>query len=91
VAEPVSHPPVPGKLVLVADDEADIAEVIARLLREDGDEVSVAHGGAEALKLLETRAFDLVISDMEMEQVKGPTSSSGWPREGEARARRFSS
>ncbi|MBI5246265.1 MAG: response regulator [Elusimicrobia bacterium] len=69
---PVCHPPVPGKRVLVADDEQDIAEVIARLLREDGDTVSVAGGGAEALKLLEAQEFDLVISDMEMEQVKGP-------------------
>ncbi|MDD5305455.1 MAG: response regulator, partial [Elusimicrobia bacterium] len=72
VEEPVRHPPSPGKRVLVADDEADIAEVIARLLREDGDEVAVAHGGVEALKLLETGEFDLVISDMEMERVKGP-------------------
>jgi C4-dicarboxylate-specific signal transduction histidine kinase/ActR/RegA family two-component response regulator len=72
VEEPVAHPAVPGKRVLVADDEADIAEVVARLLREDGDEVSVAHGGEEALKLLGTGAFDLVISDMEMERVKGP-------------------
>jgi len=72
VGEPVRHPAVPGKRVLVADDEADIAEVIARLLREDGDEVVVAPGGAEALKLLEAGTFDLVISDMEMEKVKGP-------------------
>lgn len=70
--EPVSLPAVPGKRVLVADDEADIAEVVARLLREDGDEVSIAHGGAEALRLLDEGAFDLIISDMEMEQVKGP-------------------
>lgn len=70
--EVVILPPVPGKRVLVADDEADIAEVIARLLREEGDEVTVAHGGGEALKLLETERFDLVVSDMEMEQVKGP-------------------
>ncbi len=72
VEEPVQLPPVPGKRVLVADDEKDIVEVIARLLREDGDEVSVAYSGVEALRLLETGAFDLVISDMEMEQVKGP-------------------
>ncbi len=70
-AAPVSYPPVPGKRVLVADDEQDIAEVIARLLREDGDEVAIAKDGAEALRLLEKEAFDLVISDMEMEQVKG--------------------
>ncbi|MCM2303177.1 MAG: response regulator, partial [Elusimicrobia bacterium] len=71
VEERLRHPAVPGKRVLVADDEADIAEVIARLLREDGDEAVLAHGGAEALKLLETGTFDLVISDMEMEGVKG--------------------
>jgi len=61
----------PGKRVLVADDEADIAEVIARLLREDGDEVRVAHNGAEALALLERETFDLVVTDIEMEHAKG--------------------
>jgi signal transduction histidine kinase/CheY-like chemotaxis protein len=71
VEEPIRLPPVPGKRVLVADDEKDIAEVIARLMREDGDEVSVAYCGVEALRLLEGGAFDLVISDMEMGQVKG--------------------
>jgi signal transduction histidine kinase len=70
--EPIQYPAVPGRRILVADDEQDIAEVIARLLREDGDEAVVAHGGAEALKLLDAESFDLVISDMEMEQVKGP-------------------
>jgi C4-dicarboxylate-specific signal transduction histidine kinase/ActR/RegA family two-component response regulator len=70
-APPDLLPPVPGKRVLVADDEADMVEVVSRLLREEGDEVSVAHGGAEALKLLENGEFDLIISDMEMEQVKG--------------------
>lgn len=68
---PVRHPAVPGKRVLVIDDEADIAEVISRLLREDGDEADVAHGGAEGLRLLESGGYDLVISDMEMEGVKG--------------------
>lgn len=69
---PAPLPPVPGKRILIADDEKDIAEVIARLLAEDGDEVTVTHNGAEALRLLEERDFDLVISDMEMEAVKGP-------------------
>jgi C4-dicarboxylate-specific signal transduction histidine kinase len=70
--EPPALPAVPGRRVLVADDEADVAEVIARVMREDGDEVAVAHSGAEALRLLESGRFDLVISDMEMEKVKGP-------------------
>lgn len=70
-AEPLSYSAVPGKSVLVADDEEDIADLIARLLKEDGDEVHVALHGGEALKLLDERAYDLVISDIEMERAKG--------------------
>jgi CheY-like chemotaxis protein len=55
----------------VADDEADIAEVVARLLREDGDRVDVAYNGADALKLLEAASYDLVVTDIEMERAKG--------------------
>lgn len=68
---PARHPAVPGKRVLVADDEEDIAELIARVLREDGDEARVASGGAEALRLLASEPFDLVVSDLEMAQVNG--------------------
>ncbi len=69
--EPVCLPPVPGRRVLVADDEADVAAMIARLLREDGDEAVVATRGADALRLLETERFDLVVSDMGLEEVRG--------------------
>jgi CheY-like chemotaxis protein len=62
---------VPGKRVLVADDEEDIADVIARLLREDGDTVEIAHNGEEAVKLLAAASYDLVVSDIEMEHTKG--------------------
>ncbi|MEK7232884.1 MAG: ATP-binding protein [Elusimicrobiota bacterium] len=68
---PVEYPPVPGKRILVADDEKDIAELLARLLREDGDEVQVALRGDEALRLLESNSYDLLISDVEMEHAKG--------------------
>ena len=71
LATPTPYEAVPGKRILVADDEADIAAVIARLLREDGDEVQVAHNGAEALKLLEAAPYDLVVTDIEMEHAKG--------------------
>ncbi|MDE2490516.1 MAG: response regulator [Elusimicrobia bacterium] len=70
--EAYDPPPVPGRRVLVVDDEKDIADLIARLLREDGDEVRVAYGGHEGLKLLQEGRYDLVISDVEMEGVKGP-------------------
>ena len=70
-AAPASFPAVPGKKILVADDEEDIAAVVARLLTEDGDVVHAVHTGAEALRLLEAGAYDLVISDIEMEHAKG--------------------
>lgn len=69
--EPVQYEPVPGKRILVADDEKDIAELIARLLVEDGDEVEIALHGSEAVARVERERYDLVISDMEMEAAKG--------------------
>ncbi|MEK7389660.1 MAG: ATP-binding protein [Elusimicrobiota bacterium] len=63
--------PIPGKKILVVDDEKDLADLVARLMREDGDEVVVAYGAKEALSLLEAGAYDLVISDVELEQGKG--------------------
>lgn len=70
-APQIERPPVPGRKVLVADDEQDIAELIGRLLREDGDEVVVAHNGSEALAALAAGRFDLVVTDIEMEHAKG--------------------
>lgn len=69
--EPIAREAVPGRRVLVADDETDVAEVIARVLREDGDQAFVAHNGAEALKLIASGSYDLMISDIEMEHAKG--------------------
>ncbi|MBI4676732.1 MAG: response regulator [Elusimicrobia bacterium] len=63
--------PVPGRRVLVVDDEADIAELIGRVMAADGDEVEVAHHGGQALRKVRERDYDLVISDIEMEAVKG--------------------
>ena len=62
---------VPGKRILVVDDEKDIADLVARLLRDDGDEVRVVYSGAEALALIGEGGYDLVITDMEMEDAKG--------------------
>jgi signal transduction histidine kinase/CheY-like chemotaxis protein len=62
---------VPGKRVLVADDEKDVAELIASLLREDGDEAIVVHRGEEALALLDRERFDLVVSDVQMSRGNG--------------------
>lgn len=67
-----SLPAVPGKRVLVVDDENDIVELITRVLREDGDEPVGVTDPNQALKLVRSESFDLVVSDMGMEGVRGP-------------------
>jgi DNA-binding NtrC family response regulator len=52
--------------VLVVDDEIRNAELTSLALRDDGHEVDSAGGGAEALKRQETRAYDVVITDLRM-------------------------
>ena len=57
--------------VLVVDDEADVRGFLRRVLAKLGHEVSEAPDGAEALRLLDTSAFDLVITDAYMAEVDG--------------------
>ena len=56
--------------ILVVDDNADMLAYVARLLRERWA-VSTARNGREALDLVRSRAFDLVISDMMMPELDG--------------------
>lgn len=57
---------VSNKLILVADDEPDIADVLKMFLESFGNKVFTASNGVEALELCEKHAFDFVISDMRM-------------------------
>lgn len=57
--------------VLIADDEPLMLRFIADVLRRQGKEVVTAVHGTEAIQLLETESFDLVISDMKMPQKGG--------------------
>lgn len=50
--------------VLVVDDDAQIRQLAAKLLREHGHRVSVARDGREMWHVLETAAIDLVILDI---------------------------
>jgi two-component system, cell cycle sensor histidine kinase and response regulator CckA len=61
--------------VLVVDDEALAAEVIARMLRQVGYSVVEAHNAREALSALGAgdRRFDLVITDVVMPETDGRT------------------
>jgi diguanylate cyclase (GGDEF)-like protein len=58
-------------LLLVADDDVDIARFIEVNLRLEGYEVVLAHDGEEALKLIERRQPALAIVDWMMPRIDG--------------------
>jgi DNA-binding response OmpR family regulator len=57
--------------VLVVDDEAIMVTLLETYLKRLGCAVSTAADGAKAIRLLEERAFDLVITDLQMEETNG--------------------
>ncbi len=57
--------------ILVVDDEQLIRESIAFILKKEGYTVAEAPNGAVAYEKIQTEAFDLVISDIEMPVMNG--------------------
>lgn len=57
--------------VLVVDDDLGIRTVLARLLRAEGYNVTLASDGLEALSLMQSAGYDLVISDVNMPGITG--------------------
>ena len=58
--------------ILVVEDEAEIAQMVAEILGRDGHEVILAGSGREALARLEGAPVDLIISDLRMPDLDGP-------------------
>ena len=61
-----------ARSILVVDDEAAVAEVVAELIRAEGHEVEIAEGGRAALDKLDRAAYDLVLADVRMPGLDGP-------------------
>jgi CheY-like chemotaxis protein len=64
-------PVVTGKTILVVDDEPDVAGVLAEALARDGHRVDTASDGQAALARIETREYDLIVSDCGMPVLGG--------------------
>jgi len=73
--QPIARTPRldPGRAlrVLVVDDHPINHEFAAEALRRLGHAVTTASSGQEALALLEARAFDLVLMDVQMPEIDG--------------------
>lgn len=62
------HPPIS---VLAVDDEEHYLEVLNTVLGEEGYSVKTAGDGVEAINLLQSSSFDLVLLDVRMPRVDG--------------------
>jgi len=59
------------KIILVVEDSLLILEMLSTVLRAKGFEVEAAQDGYEALKILDGRRIDLVITDLIMPGLSG--------------------
>ncbi len=57
--------------VLIVDDEKDFVEMFSLRLKEQGEKVSTAHSGKDALKVLDNQIIDVVILDIRMPGMDG--------------------
>jgi CheY-like chemotaxis protein len=63
---------MPRQLILVVDDEDNLRDVLVEVLCRDGHEVDSAVDGAEGLRRVEERRYDLVVTDLRMPGLEGP-------------------
>lgn len=58
---------------LIVDDNRDLAENLAEILRDEGAEVVLAEDGVEAMSHVQKGRFDAIITDMRMPEMGGAT------------------
>ncbi|MES9899385.1 MAG: sigma-54 dependent transcriptional regulator [Sedimenticola sp.] len=62
--------PATGR-ILIVDDEAPAVENMAHVCRKEGYEVTTRTSGMGAIEAMESKRFDLVLTDLRMEKVDG--------------------
>jgi two-component system, OmpR family, phosphate regulon response regulator PhoB len=60
-----------SELVLIADDEEDILQLVRRVLERAGFEVMIARNGMQALELAQTRPPAVAVLDVTMPGLDG--------------------
>jgi DNA-binding response OmpR family regulator len=63
----------PPLAILVVDDEPSFTSGVAALLRRDGHTVDTADNGELALTQLQERCYDILLCDLQMPDLDGPT------------------
>jgi PAS domain S-box-containing protein len=70
-AGPIPRAEVKPLRIVIADDNRDAAESLAMLLQMDGHQVSVAHDGASALRIVDALRPHLAVLDIGMPDLNG--------------------
>ena len=61
------------RTILIVEDDADINALLAKIVAREGFGCVQAYSGTEALLQMERAAFDLVLLDMMLPGMDGPT------------------
>lgn len=62
---------MPGKKILVVDDEPDLLRLLEFLLRNEGYEVVCAQDGTSALEMAKTQKPDIILLDVVLPDMDG--------------------
>jgi CheY-like chemotaxis protein len=65
--------PLRGKHILVVEDRASLRDLLAEILSFEGHNVDTVANGATALERLRRRSYDLIVSDLQMPVLDGPS------------------
>ncbi|MBK9259077.1 MAG: response regulator [Polyangiaceae bacterium] len=69
--EQLEMPVIACRRILVVDDSPTFLQYLAKLLREDGHDVVLAHSGTAALEILAVQTIDCVVIDRHMPDIDG--------------------
>jgi DNA-binding response OmpR family regulator len=72
------------KRILVVEDEAQIRDLLVDVLRRQGHWVDTARNGRVALEMIDSRDYDVILTDVKMPELNGPELYASIKRKGTA-------